>query len=205
MRTASRITVGTVDSCRNCGKRLRYRRFEPGELEEFPNYRTERWVHAEGFHGQLTNWNGEPEGPVLFILTRCNPKHLPESGEEQAWRWRKSAEPANYCLEIQESDGEVCYRKITDREYMMCGLHARPHRQRRLEQEESRRKMAEAKEKQALAEYEDSLIEKDMSHLPPALAAKLEYRYRGRNKTDDDPIRISVNLYELLELLGIEV
>lgn len=198
------LRPGTIDKCRHCGQRIVYRRFDEGELIERNYQRGPVWAHREPYLGKYKDWRDDPEVEGMLYF-RCNPKNLPEAKREHASSWGGyTATPDSYCTEQQQSDNSTCFRRITDREFMKCGLHARPQRQRQIEQEEARKQRAINEERNKIYEYEVSLIEKEVGKLPETLGAELYSHFSFRPGKDDKPIMVLVDLFALQKELGIE-
>jgi hypothetical protein len=204
---------GTIDKCRYCKQRIRFLSFTKEEIAEEDYYfgyraQMELWAH-DPWVGVIVDWQGNPVDPEQTYRIKCNPEHVAE-GENWEGKRRKrqtSAEPDSYCTEIQENTRETCWRRITDREFMKCGIHARPERQRQIEAEERRRQAVARAEQQAIEEYEQSLIDADVKKLPESLRAQY-YGYRrmfGRKGDEPEPMYVIVDMYALMKELGIEV
>ena len=161
-----RIDDRTRDRCRHCGEPITYRdRWWVIDADPYGDtYEkrrglrvTDTWIHDDRLDYV---WDGG-DRPNSFDYGRdCRVDNLEgHEGTDQRRSWR-AAEPKGLCHEVIEgerytSDFLHCHRKVKDQESMTCGIHMRPHIERR----EAVRRRADKEAKEELAkELRESIV-----------------------------------------------
>lgn len=104
------LRAGSEDTCRNCDKPIVFVELHP-DID---------WRHDRRWHHKEPH---SPDAPAL-----CPP------AEDGLAFSQKRAEPMNLCqegLSGEDNYGQPCNRPITNREFMRCGVHAKPYEERK--------------------------------------------------------------------------